>query len=99
MKYAATLRVGEVTVNNGVDEKKIRPDEPIPEGFVLGRLPGMMKAFHLSSMTPEANSKRSLTITGSKCFTNGSENKWVKSFETPPDGWVNGMTKRKKNAV
>jgi hypothetical protein len=40
----ARLRLGKNTsgsrwVNNGIESKRVKPDTPVPEGFVLGRLP------------------------------------------------------------
>ena len=30
---------GRIWVNNGIESKRVKPDTPVPEGFVLGRLP------------------------------------------------------------
>lgn len=30
---------GRIWVNNGIESKRVKPDVPMPEGFVLGRLP------------------------------------------------------------
>lgn len=97
MCKAAEKRKGNIKVNNGIIELELRPNDEIPFGFLKGRLPSVIKKLHEASMSPESNRKRSETIKGSKCYTNGTTNKWVKPNEIPPEGFSKGMTKRKQN--
>lgn len=93
---AAEKRRGNIKINNGEIEKEISPHEKIPEGFIKGRLPHVMKRIRANTNIEEANEKRRKTITGSKCYTNGVDNVWIKPHQTPPKNYRLGMTKRKK---
>ena len=101
MCEAAKLRRGERKYNDGVVEIFLKPGEHVPENFVLGRLPSVVEKSRQREETPEANEKRRQTITGSRSFTDGTNNVWVKHGETPPQGWRRGMTKgqNEKNQV
>lgn len=67
--------------NNGVIEVKCYE---CPEGFVLGRLPGMMKKLH----TEESYCKISKTLSGTRWWNNGVRQ--LQAKECPGDGFVLG---------
>jgi hypothetical protein len=69
-------------ITNGLDNKRLAPEENLPEGYWYGLT-------RSSSQQTEANKK----TTGCKYITNGLENKRILPTEEIPEGWRLGMTK------
>lgn len=96
---AAMKRRGEITITNGYIEKKILQTDQAPEGWWRGRSFEVKEKILVGSkktISPESNEKRSKTLTGNICYTNGSKTVRIKPGQTPPEGWWKGMTKRKR---
>lgn len=83
-------------ITNGIDARCIRHDEPIPDGWWLGRHPDNKK---FQSHTEESKRKIADKIRGDVCYNNGTINIKLKEGGIPPDGFVRGMIQKHLDRV
>lgn len=87
---------GKIWVTNGVENKKIKDKDLIPNGWRIGRILGSEFGKLMSNKLKGTRIGSQNTQYGTCWITNGIESKKVKKTETIPDGWKLG---RKMNKV
>lgn len=90
-----------IYITNGIIDKKIMPEDKIPEGFYRGRTNGIPKiTTHSEESLQKMREAGKLRIGsknsqfGSIWITNGIENKKVKKDSIVPEGWYKGRTQK-----
>ncbi len=87
-------RIGEMTITDGVNEKKIMNEIDIPDGWQRGRSNAFKNKSRGRTMSVESSSKKSKHFTGKIRITNKVENKWICGGQEIPAGYIRGITKR-----
>ena len=87
---------GKIWITNGVENKKIKDKDLIPNGWRIGRILGSEFGKLMSNKLKGTRIGNQNTQYGTCWITNGIESKKVKKTETIPDGWKLG---RKMNKV
>lgn len=88
---------GKVTITDGVAERKHDPNEPIPEGWWLGRSDSSREAASNRVHDEQTKAKIRAATTGIRCYNNGVKNLKIREGDPVPDGFVPGMLKKWKN--
>lgn len=99
IKDARAKRRGKVMITDGEKEMFIDPNTGIPEGFYRGRSDSVRESLRNQIQTEETRKKKSQTMLGRICYTDGTRNMWVYGSILPPVGWRKGMTKKKKKDI
>ncbi|WP_407305566.1 HNH endonuclease signature motif containing protein [Acinetobacter sp.] len=79
-----------VYITNGIETKRIRPDEAIHKGWVKGQ-----KDERLQQLKEQGQNHQMGTSAGRTWVNNGVQNKYLQVNETLPEGWFQGRLKTK----
>lgn len=84
-------RAGAKYITDGVQTKRLKEGEPLPEGWAYGQKPERVK-----QISDQGKKHKMGSGTGRIWINNGSENKYVFVDRGIPEGWVKGRLKTGK---
>lgn len=94
-----------IHITNGIESKRIEPNDPIPVGWRLGKTQNVPKLYWITNgidsimISPDETipvgwyKGRTLQTKGMISITNGKENTRIFEDEKIPDGWRKGISK------
>lgn len=84
-------RAGVKYITDGVATRRIKADQPLPEGWYYGQKPERVK-----QISSQGKKHKMGSGTGRVWINNGSQNKYIYVEQGIPEGWVKGRLKTGK---
>lgn len=84
-------RAGTKYITDGIRTKRLKADQPIPEGWVYGQKPERIK-----QISEQGKKHKMGSGTGRVWINNGTENKYIYLEQGIPEGWTKGRLKTGK---
>lgn len=105
LSTAAADKISEATsgkkwYNNGTNHKRLGPNDEIPEGYILGKLPHSEESKKKIGLYIKSKAEREhlkSIMSNKKWYNNGEKQIRINQEEIPPEGFIKGRLKSKRS--